>query len=434
VLLACVRTTFVACMALTLLRMRAASRWVAVYFAISRAASCTIEEVFSSQAGQVRDALAKSDIAAAEGSVDASSARDRSVSFAAILTGVRWGARVCDAIIRERAGDRSEDAKPFTYVPVATPPKPYAHRPDPTVLEDFGKVQQNYAAHWGRVEGFGIADIQSSLPRLPRPPPPVTALQYPSDFERVKCVGRRKETIKCKGKPTLMGRTAEQLETGIFWAYDGVFRVGTPIKLYNDVLDAIVQARERRGAALAPVRRARLYALANVVLADAAIAAWREKYAYNFWRPVVGIRYDRELAAEEGWRPYGVPQTNMGTKFVNATTTPAFPAYPSGHATMGTAALVAIRDELGLKNSFRFKFTSAEFDGNAKNPDGSKRPPVTRTLTILDAIKQNQDSRVFLGVHWQFDSVKGGVLGEKVGRLVHKAFPARAVANRPPAA
>jgi hypothetical protein len=35
---------------------------------------------------------------------------------------------------------------------------------------------------------------------------------------------------------------------------------------------------------------ARLFALLNIAMADAAICAWDARYVYNFWRPVTAIR------------------------------------------------------------------------------------------------------------------------------------------------
>jgi hypothetical protein len=130
---------------------------------------------------------------------------------------------------------------------------------------------------------------------------------------------------------------------------------------------------------------------------------------------------DRESAPSPDmiWRPAATCadlQTNSDR--VGDTRSPGFPAYPSGHATMGTAAFATVRRELALPDSFTFKFTSAELDGVARDPgpggQGALRPVVTRTLSINDAILQNQDSRTYLGVHWEFDSRQGGVLGEEV--------------------
>jgi hypothetical protein len=38
------------------------------------------------------------------------------------------------------------------------------------------------------------------------------------------------------------------------------------------------------------VDEARLFALLNIALADAGIAAWDAKYTYEFWRPVTAIQ------------------------------------------------------------------------------------------------------------------------------------------------
>ena len=79
-----------------------------------------------------------------------------------------------------------------------------------------------------------------------------------------------------------------------------------------------------------------------------------------------------------------------------------------------------MRTLLDIPDSFTFRFTSAEFDGFARDPGprgmGDVRPEVTRTLTIDDAIQQNQDARTYLGVHWKFDSVQGAVIGKEVRR------------------
>jgi vanadium chloroperoxidase len=123
---------------------------------------------------------------------------------------------------------------------------------------------------------------------------------------------------------------------GIFWAYDGAFKIGTPPRLYNDVLDAVLATPKVKGRPLSGFQLARIYALVNVVIADAGIASWREKYRNErkgrnfFWRPVAGFRnkFTPAFVVEKDWLPLGAPQTN--TDKVCATATPDFPAYPSG--------------------------------------------------------------------------------------------------------
>lgn len=83
-----------------------------------------------------------------------------------------------------------------------------------------------------------------------------------------------------------------------------------------------------------------MFAMASVAQADAVIATWDVKYEVDFWRPITAIRE----AADDGnpatiedlnWVPLGAPGADP-----NATAddfTPPFPAYTSGHATMGGA-------------------------------------------------------------------------------------------------
>ena len=162
------------------------------------------------------------------------------------------------------------------------------------------------------------------------------------------------------------------------------------------------------------------------------------QYRVNFWRPTVGIRNERRrFMPDPHWLPYGVPKTN--SDLVDATRNPSFPAYPSGHATIGTAAFAAAKAELGVGDDFAFRFQSAEFDGRAQpaceNPRGrngrcAPRPAMTKSLTIGSAIAENEVSRVFLGVHWRMDSTQGGILGDEIGGAVSDAFPGKVGAGK----
>jgi membrane-associated phospholipid phosphatase len=219
-------------------------------------------------------------------------------------------------------------------------------------------------------------------------------------------------------------RTPEETVIGIFWAYDGVQKLGTPPRLYNRLVKTIAKAK-----ALTEEQNLRLLTLVNVAMADAGIHAWFYKYHYDLWRPIVGVReYTPSYgpSAEPGaarlpfsdpfWKPLGAPKTNdpKGNNF-----TPGFPAYPSGHATFGAAAMHMTR--LYLKSigkaeihsngcdDVAFDFISEELDGLAQDADGSVRTRhVRRFSSLLQAIVENSVSRVYLGVHWRFDGTTGG--------------------------
>src|SRR5262249_13429159 len=74
---------------------------------------------------------------------------------------------------------------------------------------------------------------------------------------------------------------------------------------------------------------ARLFALLNIAMADAAICAWDAKYAYDFWRPVTAIR---------GGDTDGNPATATDPSWSSFIVTPPFPDYVSGHSAFSGAA------------------------------------------------------------------------------------------------
>ncbi|MEI7587108.1 MAG: vanadium-dependent haloperoxidase, partial [Runella sp.] len=153
----------------------------------------------------------------------------------------------------------------------------------------------------------------------------------------------------------------------------------------------------------------------------AGILAWADKYKYNYWRPVVAIReHDASMgpqgvasnnisnACDTGWLPLGGPKTNEPGK---KNFTPPFPAYPSGHATFGAAALHITRlfyGDAGPNTDQLFKdlsLVSEEFDGVNVDNKGTVRPRHVRNFQdgLWQMMIENSRSRVFLGVHWVFD-------------------------------
>ena len=70
------------------------------------------------------------------------------------------------------------------------------------------------------------------------------------------------------------------------------------------------------------VDAARMFAAADMSVADAIITVWRAKYDYGFWRPITAIN----LADTDG-----NPATIADPTWVPLLTTPAYPEYPSGY-------------------------------------------------------------------------------------------------------
>jgi len=78
---------------------------------------------------------------------------------------------------------------------------------------------------------------------------------------------------------------------------------------------------------------AKLFALLNIALADAAIVSWDCKYVYNYWRPITAIQ---EADTD------GNPETTADPSWTPLLATPLFPEYTSGHSTFSGAAAVVL--------------------------------------------------------------------------------------------
>jgi hypothetical protein len=256
--------------------------------------------------------------------------------------GVLVGSTAADNILAARIGDGGDDPN----VPYAGDPScPVGiHQPDP-----LNPGQGLLTPNWGDVVPFGIDDVTDF--HAPAPPRPDSAdvlerMEYALNYDEVRRLGG-------DGVTTPTERTAEQTEIGTFWGYDGAVGLGTPPRLYNQIARIIAR---REGNTV--IENARLLALVNMSMADAGIAAWYSKYAYDFWRPVIGIRCgaddDNEFTAgDEDWTPLGAPAsngTNGGVDF-----TPPFPAYTSGHATFGAALFRTLETLYGNDYSFQLR-------------------------------------------------------------------------------
>ena len=320
-----------------------------------------------------------------------------------------YGRRVAEVLLALRKMDGSDASE--SYVAGGAPGD---HRPDP-----YNPSQGYLGSRWGRVTPFCVSSPvgPAALATYLGPPPAFSNPQYDTDFKEVRDYGA-KERNK---------RSQNQEMTGLYWGYDGAKGLGTPPRLYNQIVRKIVA-----GMSPAPStdKLAQLFAMVNAGMADAGIVAWEAKYMYNLWRPVIGVREDDAgtgptglgaLSGSRGdpaWQPYGAPSSNRpGTK--NAT--PPFPAYPSGHATFGTTVLEIVRRFFSLDPvTDKFTFVSDELNGATVDIDGSTRTRIERQYNIKGAIKDNLESRVWLGVHWRFDGDGGKKAGEEVAKQVAK--------------
>ena len=270
--------------------------------------------------------------------------------------------------------------------------------PDPNTPNDTLAL----GASWGAVTPFFLETGNQF--RVPEPALPGDDA-YTQAYQEVAGLGGSTENIN-----TPVTGTDDTRFIGNYWGYDGVPLIGVPPRVYNQISAQIADNKIQD-----PVQYARFLALINAGLADVGIAAWDSKYYYNYWRPVTGIRVDDGSDAtttDADWNPVGVSVINTDEAI---RPTPPFPAYPSGHAAFGASTFEIMRNFFG--DDTAFTFVSDEFNGEGVDPffPDQPRPLVpVRFESFTQAQEQNGRSRVFNGVHWNFDDTAGQDLGVQV--------------------
>jgi membrane-associated phospholipid phosphatase len=313
--------------------------------------------------------------------------------------GVDLGRRAAAAILALRADDGMYQGEPVVGQDYPAGTVPGQWRPDP---DGWSTIAMG--AHWYHIRPFVLG---SAVQFRAGPPPGVRSGAYTRAFDEVKALGG-------DGARTPTRRTADQTAMAIYWSYDGTAWLGTPPRLCNQIAVQLALARTANAFELA-----RVLALVNVALADATLAVWETKYHYDFWRPVTAVRDtggrdgNRATQGDPGWTPLGSPASNLiGPNF-----TPPFPAYPSGHAGMGSALFGVLRWFWG--DRIPFTFVSDELNGITRDNQGRVRPWLPRSFQSLSQAEEEMgQSRIYQGVHWQFDKTAGADIGRKVADYV----------------
>jgi len=283
--------------------------------------------------------------------------------------GIALGQQVADQIISSRNTDG------ITKVVQYTPKTDLGSwTPTPPALAAA------LAPQWPQVTPFAMT---SGSQFRPPGPPALEGAKYAEEVNYVKEIG----------KSDSLTRTPDQTAIAKFWGNGaGTF---TPPGHWNQIAQ---NASALGGKSLED--SARLFALLNMALADAAISCWDAKYEYNLWRPVTAIRQadtdnNPNTTADPQWQPL--------------LTTPPFPEYMSGHSTFSGAADAVMSSVFGSDFGFADR--------------GDQSVNSLRTYeNFSQAADESGMSRIFGGIHFMSANVDGLSSGRNLGNYVVENF------------
>jgi hypothetical protein len=283
-------------------------------------------------------------------------------------TGLTVGEGVAARILKMRDTDGSAAAITAIYTPGVGPGFWLATPPGNRPALDPG---------WAAVRPF-LLDEGSQF--RPGPPPALDSRRYTRDFKEIVEIGSSTSTT----------RMQPQTDLARLW-------VSTGTQNWNP---AARQVAISQGLTLS--QNARAFALLNLAGADAFIASWDSKFAYNQWRPVTAIR-----AADSD----GNPDTVEDPLWTPLLVTPPFPDYIAGHTTFAGAAQKVLEDIFGKHPGVVITLTSAG------------APGVVETYSSFGDIADGVvDARVWGGIHWRTSSERGLEVGQQIGRWAVRRF------------
>lgn len=135
---------------------------------------------------------------------------------------------------------------------------------------------------------------------------------------------------------------------------------------------------------------AMIYAKMGMAVADAFIACWKGKYAFNVMRPITYIR------------------ENIDPTWNSLIATPPFPTYCSGHATVSGASAEVLTELFGDKNKFTDRTHEQTFG-------------VRTFKSFYHAAEEAAISRLYGGIHFRMDNEigleKGKTIGKNIARI-----------------
>lgn len=288
---------------------------------------------------------------------------------AALTNGLNFGGYIGLLMLDARSNDGANTEIPYipSNLPGAWQRTPPFFRPPLT-------------PHWRYVDPFCLPDVE---PFVPSPPPTLTSLEYAAAVNEVKALGGVGST----------NRTAEQSQIAVFWS--DFSYTAMPPGHWHEIAATIAASKTNSLA-----DNARMFALLSVAQADAAIVCWEAKFRYNLWRPITAIQ-----RADEDDNP----ATEKDAAWNHFLASPPFPSYTSGHSTFSKASAQVLTRFYGTD---AIAFTAY-----------SDSSPATRSFSSLAACADEIGmSRIYGGIHFQFDNQVGKASGKKIGDYVSENY------------
>jgi len=303
---------------------------------------------------------------------------------AGINEGIRLGKASAAAILKIRNDDTWNEESEYTWHPMA-----------PGVYAEFNEHSGTpegfiFGAGWSKAKTF----LLKSSDHFRSPPPPeINSAQYTKAFNEVKEVGGSKSKT----------RTSDQAHYAMWWkefVEISMNRLATNL-IKKEQIDLWTATRS--------------FALLNMTIYDAYVCVFDNKFYYNHWRPYTAIRW----AANDG-NPDTEPDITWNTLHNH---TYAFPSYPSAHGSGSGSSMTVLANTLGFGNEYSFTMEVPEVDSSGPMSDKIQMNPVQRSFrSFSEAGLEGAMSRLYLGIHFRYDSVEGNNLGVKIGEYAYQNY------------
>jgi hypothetical protein len=208
----------------------------------------------------------------------------------------------------------------------------------------------------------------------PAPPPALDSATWTRDVNEIREMGG---AVSAKRSP-------EQTAIARFWFVSGP-------RTYNPIARQVAVHKN-----MDLLDSARLFALVSMAGADAFVAVFDAKYAFNLWRPMTAIR-NADLTNN--------PATPRDASWMPLGTTPMHPEYPCAHC-IASSTVAAVLQRVAGDDVGEISLTSP------------MAPGITRKWTKLQDYRDEvANARTWSGFHYRFSNEVAKEMGRKIGEL-----------------